>query len=157
MTCVADVMRWCKQERSPQFGQIRFVFEDGDEGRGDLIIRFKNDLGMIPNFESKRDKQMAWGVKYAFTPLQAADWFAYETFQGCKQTINRTRNPRWALEEFVKIPGTLGEINADTLQQTAASHEMAIKTFRWFNDVYGKKQEGSLSSVMCVLISWSVQ
>jgi hypothetical protein len=36
MDCTAQVLRWCKTQPAPEFYKVRFVFEDGDLGKGKL-------------------------------------------------------------------------------------------------------------------------
>jgi hypothetical protein len=91
MDCTAQVLRWCKTQSAPEFNKVRFVFEDGDLGKGKLIKRFNNDLDMTPVFESKRDKLTEYGTTLAFIPLQAADFLAYEILKGCKEMKDRKR------------------------------------------------------------------
>ena len=138
MTCVAQVMRWCKTQPAPQFHNVRFVFEDGDLGKGNLMQRFKEDLDMRPSFEPKKDKMTEHGIIPAFTPLQAADFFAYEVFLGCKNLRERKYDPRWALEEFISIMGELGITEVDNLRQIEKQHE-ARATLDRFKQVYGKQ------------------
>ena len=136
MTCVKDVLAWCKQERSPQFERIRFVFEDGDLGRGNLIRRFKDDLEMTPNFEVKRDTETKYGKRFAFVPLQASDFLAYELFQGSKNMSDRKHQPRWPLQEFLSMPGYPNIIEADNLERLDLNHRVAKETMDRFRKVY---------------------
>ncbi|MBI4431464.1 MAG: hypothetical protein HY587_07110 [Candidatus Omnitrophica bacterium] len=138
MTSAAQVFKWCKEERTP-FEKVDFVFEDGDIGKGQLITRFNNDLGMTPVFKPKKDKQATIGMVFGFTPLQAADFLAYEITKGCKEMKNRKRDPRWGLEELLKIPGPLGTYDPENLEALDVNHQALIKTSGWFNKLYGKK------------------
>ena len=93
MACARQVQDWCKADGASSFENVRFVFEAGDTGQTQLENRFRNDLQMIPSFEFKEDKETPSGEQRAFTPLQAADFFAYELFRGSKnpktENINR--------------------------------------------------------------------
>lgn len=138
MTCALQVFKWCRSESVP-FDRVRFVFEDGDLGKDKLIKRFNNDLGMTPSFEAKKDKETDHGKIAAFTPLQAADLFAYEVFKGCKEMKDRKHNPRWALEELTRMPGALGIYDPENLEALDVNHQVLIATSGWFNKLYGKK------------------
>jgi hypothetical protein len=62
---------------------IRFVFEDGDEGKGHLMHVLERDKKLLPIFEpslpGKREGHPG------LTPLQAADFAAYELLKAIKQ------------------------------------------------------------------------
>jgi hypothetical protein len=104
-----------------------------------LIKRFKNDLDMTPLFESKRDKLTENKGSAAFTPLQAADFLAYEILKGCREMKDRKRNPRWALEQFIQMPGELGTYDQENLEALDMNHQVAKATLEWFNNTYGQK------------------
>jgi len=129
MVCASQVREWCKVDRSPRFETVRFVFEAGDKGQAQLEKRFRNDLKTIASFE----------FKTAFTPLQVADFLAYELFLGVKESKDRKHDPRWALLEFLKTPGTLGIMNAGNLQIMVAGHEAMVEKEDWFRKIYAKK------------------
>ena len=138
MTCVKQVMQWCKNDGSPRFERIEFVFEDGDLGKGNLISRFRNDLKMIPSFKPKQDKETPHGRVCGFTPLQAADFFAYEVFLGCKNMDERKHDPRWPLVELFGMMGELEIIEAENLQTLDMNHRVARETADRFRRVYGR-------------------
>jgi len=131
MTCVAQVIRWCKMERIP-FERVEFVFEEGDTGQDILRKRFKHDFEILPMFKGKKDKDTPNGRILGFTPIQAADWFAYEVFRGCKEMNDRKNDPRWALVEFCNILGELGIIETDNLEHLDTNHRVAIATLNRF-------------------------
>jgi hypothetical protein len=135
LSCTQQVRQWCTDDGSPKFETIRFVFEAGDKGQTQLEKRFRNDLKMIANFEFKFDQE----THLAFTPLQAADFLAYELFLGVKETRGRKHNPRWALLQFLQMPGRLGIMNAGNLQIMVAGHEGMMESEEWFRKIYGKK------------------
>lgn len=127
MSCVADVMRWCIRDGSPQFGAIRFVFEKGDgDGQKKLKKRF-DDLGMEAHFELKKDKLTKVGtIRLAFTPLQAADFLAYEVLKICKElgTGNLTDDKiRWGIKEFQEIQGEVQIATPKVFIESARNHE----------------------------------
>jgi hypothetical protein len=66
MTVIRKTLRW-KEQRADQ-PEVLFVFEDGDEGQGDLKQRAKEFFKVTPHFLEK-DKSVAF---------QAADLLAYE-------------------------------------------------------------------------------
>jgi hypothetical protein len=139
MDCTAQVLRWCRTQPAPEFHRVRFVFEDGDVGKGKLIKRFNSDLAMTPCFEPKKDKTTENGQIAAFTPLQAADFLVYEILKGCKEMKDRKRNPRWGLEEFMQMPGELGTYDQENLEALDMNHQIAKTTLEFFNTIYGKK------------------
>jgi hypothetical protein len=94
---------------------------------------------MTPLFESKRDKLTEYRTILAFTPLQAADFLAYEILKGCKEMKDRKRNLRWGLEQFVQMPGTLGTYDRENLEALDMNHQVAKATLEWFKNIYGKK------------------
>jgi hypothetical protein len=139
MDCTAQVLRWCRTQPAPVFHKVRFVFEDGDLGKGNLIKRFASDLAMTPIFESKKDKASENGKISAFTPLQAADFLAYEILKGCKEMKGRQRNPRWGLEEFMQMPGELGTYDRENLEALDMNHQIVKSALERFKNICGKK------------------
>lgn len=66
-TCIDKVKHWAQNRNVPQ-EQIRYVFEDGDKDKGELIKRCEIHHGLIPTFLKKKQS----------TAFQAADLLAYE-------------------------------------------------------------------------------
>jgi len=81
--CAAQIRKWAKSENitSP----IKFVFEDGDKGTGQLIQRFGEDNLPSPDFAPKKDTIKNGITVPGFIPLQAADIWAYELFLAFKR------------------------------------------------------------------------
>lgn len=61
-------------------GQLEYVFENGDQGKGHLIRVMEKSLGRIPMFKPSRDQlnKKTGILEKAVIPLQAADFAAYE-------------------------------------------------------------------------------
>jgi hypothetical protein len=66
-TCIDKVKHWAQRWGVPQ-ENIRYVFEDGDKDKGELIKRCELNHGFSPAFEKKS----------AVTAFQGADLLAYE-------------------------------------------------------------------------------
>jgi hypothetical protein len=79
---------------------------------------------MTPFFEFKRDKLTEYGTTVAFTPLQAADFLAYEILKGCKEMKDRKHNPRWGLQQFIQMPGELGTYDQQNIETLDMSHQV---------------------------------
>lgn len=76
------------------------AFEDGDLGKGLLMQTLTRDGFGEPVFLPKVTDCAAPGGRVV-SPLQAADWLAYELFLASK-----TQEPtRWAIREFLTTPG----------------------------------------------------
>ena len=71
---VSAVESWKAREHVPYSPE--YVFEEGDPGKGVIEKTISNIVGKLPRFRAKKDNP-AKDVM-AFTPLQAADIFAYE-------------------------------------------------------------------------------
>jgi hypothetical protein len=106
-SCVADVGNWAKEQVPRITTPIQYIFEDGDIGKGKLIERMNRDGYPTPDFRKKKDTIAPDGITLpAFTPLQAADFLAYEIFSSVKktETTGSSDDLRWAMEEFIKTP-----------------------------------------------------
>jgi len=81
--CVAEVHKWLKENGygSPV---VKYVFEDGDEGKGELIKLMERSEKPLPIFEPSRDRETKSGVLPGRRPLQAADFAAYELLKSFK-------------------------------------------------------------------------
>lgn len=135
MACVRQVRDWGRAEGAPALEKVRFVFEAGDAGQAQLEKRFRNDIQTSISFKYKKGPQ-------SFTPLQAADFLAYELFVGVKGVIGtkiRKRPPRWALSQFAEMYGPLGILNAGNLQIIVAGHEVLLEKDEQFRKKYTKK------------------
>jgi len=112
--CASQVTQWCLSEHIST--PVEFVFEDGDLGKGNLMKRLKEDGYSTPSFRFKKDRDTPIGKAPSFTPLQAADFLAYEIFVGCKNMEQKGYRPRWALEEFLRMPGYVGLYERENLE-----------------------------------------
>lgn len=138
MNCTAQVIRWCKRD-TISFETVEFVFEDGDHGKGKLIKHFNDYLGMTPIFKAKRDKRTGYRNILGFTPLQSADLLAYEIVKGCKEMDEREHEPRWGIKELLQIPGDLGIVDSDKIQEMEMYHRVNKLTLDWLKDISGQK------------------
>lgn len=108
ITCVDSALVW-QEARHLEDHSMEFVFEAGDEDRGQLIHAVKELTGQEPIFRTKTQA----------TPLQAADFSAYEQFRANKTTeveidklFTRFRVPSLRLLETV--PSKAGIFNNET-------------------------------------------
>jgi hypothetical protein len=128
--CAGKVRSWAARERIGT--PIRFVFEDGDKGKGKLIERFEYDGFGTPDFQYKRDTTIKGIFHPAFTPLHAADWLAYEMFQVSKR---RTIDREWAWYEFDKIHGTPGFLTEKDLDDYDIKLSATRDHAKWWNSL----------------------
>jgi hypothetical protein len=87
------------------------VFEDGDRHRGKLRNLVVDHGYPEPIFRPKKDRMEKDGkITPGYSPLQAADWIAYEIFIACKrrQLYGNSPHERWAFQQFNKMPGEFG-------------------------------------------------
>lgn len=100
-TVVAVANEWM-QGNAPD-GNVQFVFEDGTKHKGDFLDAMTRDGLTLPCFRTKNEA----------VPLQAADWFAWETFNSFK--INHVRPSVGSL--LRAIPGDAGVFYESDLQR----------------------------------------
>ncbi len=112
-TCVASVSNWARRRGIPE-NQIRFVFEDGSQGKGTLEQRILRDKKISPVFKKKSE----------CVPLQAADLLAYEILKGHRfifekgiEFFEELRYPLKRLSTLVREPGDLGTYEQKDLEQ----------------------------------------
>jgi hypothetical protein len=127
-TCVADVSEWAKQERikSP----IQHIFEDGDKGKGKLVERMTRDGYPTPDFRRKRKSATSDGITIpAFTPLQAADFFAYELFQVIRKIEGGLplERFRWPFQQFMAIAGETGIYTVEDLERMDMMVDVSVE------------------------------
>lgn len=65
---------WCKAHAIP-YNQIKFIFEEGDDDKGDLMYWCKKCWKLTPIFEPKYSD---YPTDHPLTPLQACDFIAWE-------------------------------------------------------------------------------
>jgi hypothetical protein len=119
-SCVADVNRWWVERERIKTPPVEHVFEDGDIGKGRLMERMSRDGYPTPDFRRKKDSYTPEGILIpAFTPLQAADFLAYELFEGTKkiETDGSVDNLRWPLQEFLSMTGEPGIYEEEDLDR----------------------------------------
>lgn len=109
--CIAHANVWLKKDEREL--PVEYFFEDGDEGKRALERIVKRDHHLVPYFGPSRDTKS--GQK-GLTPLQAADFAAYEILKGSKLGENA---PLWkyrrSLHELAKIPAWWGQYQKDDL------------------------------------------
>jgi hypothetical protein len=134
-SCVADVGNWAKEQVPRITTPIQYIFEDGDIGKGKLIERMNRDGYPTPDFRKKKDTIAPDGITLpAFTPLQAADFLAYEIFSSVKktETTGSSDDLRWAMEEFIKTP--IGHPGIYEVEDLARISNMSLG-YRIFTDL----------------------
>jgi hypothetical protein len=129
---VAHVSEWARAEQIPR-PALEYIFEDGDLGKGKLMQRMKEDGYPAPGFKGKKDRTDPNGIVIAaFTPLQASDFLAYEMFLGVKRLDDPVSNPRWAIEEFHRIPGEPGIFTVDNMRDFDKQLTLQKRTYEWW-------------------------
>jgi hypothetical protein len=102
-SCAANVSRWMREQNWQS--SVEYVFEDGDLGKGNLLENFKRDGYPAPIFKPKKDIPTAQGgIIPGYSPLQAADFLAYEFFLSIKHKESgrlEDKPLRWAMGEFL--------------------------------------------------------
>lgn len=104
--CAGQVSRWLAtwSGSCPEY-----VFEDGDEGKGDLRDMMLADNFPAPLFKPKRDRVRKDGlVEKAVVPLQAADLFAFEMFDPLRKMENVSEV--WGAAAHSRGAGAVGEV-----------------------------------------------
>ena len=71
---ITGAYQWCKDNAVPS-NKVKFIFEDGDEDKGDLMYWCKRCWKFTPIFEPK---YLDEPTSYPITPLQACDFVAWE-------------------------------------------------------------------------------
>jgi hypothetical protein len=118
---IANMVRlWMKAERmsDPEnWGRppLQLVYEKGDEGQGLLRERLLAEGYVEPQFRYRTDRFVKGQFHPGFTPLQAADFLAYEVFQFLKNP--KTPKERWPFQEFTRMPGPMLMGSISTLKQ----------------------------------------
>ena len=113
--CAAEVSEWAKAEGFHR--PIEYVFENGDKGKGKLIERFPIDDFPAPIFKPKYDAFDRNGVLIpGFTPLQAADIYAWEL----RNRITRLHANRRSFAAIDTIPGEARRTTEETFKLLCA-------------------------------------
>jgi hypothetical protein len=109
---MAHANRWLR--KSQRGIPVEYVFEDGDEGKGlllDAVTRYNkivdgNDVLSVPTFGVPHDR----GTTRGLTPLQAADFAAYELMKAYRMGEDE---PLWkyrkSIQALSRIPAWWGQ------------------------------------------------
>jgi len=106
-SCAAQIRLWAETKGARSLP--RFVFEEGDAGRGELIKILKRDGFQSPTFDPKKDREKNGCVVRGCVPLQASDLFAYAVFEPARkiEAAGDLEELPWLLDAFRKIPGVV--------------------------------------------------
>jgi hypothetical protein len=127
---------------------VAIVFEDGDKGKGKLIQRLHDDGCFLPTFRPKKDTRFDDGtVVHGYTPLQAADWLAYELSLSVQwmedDKAHQLSDFRWPMQEFVSIPGPLGTYTASDINGLEKGLALA-REIKWREQSAETKDSGAV-------------
>ena len=115
-TVAAEARFWATSWSGPM---PELIFEDGDEGRCDLIYLLKSQGYDAPTFKFKRDRtdRKSGVLVPAAIQLQAADLFAYKLFdmdRRCKNDLEfRAKSVGRIQPDLDKIPGNWGWVEKE--------------------------------------------
>jgi hypothetical protein len=107
--CVSHSHQYLRKKNIGVLPEINYVFEDGDEGRGELTRVLLKDGYNAPIFRPSRDRTAKDGTPVrGFVQLQAADFAAYEI----RKAFRDNPEEDWPLEKYRKSIRALGKINS---------------------------------------------
>jgi hypothetical protein len=86
-----------------------YIFDEGDEGRGELMRVMERDGYPSPIFRPSRDRMKDGHLVRGLRPLQAADFAAYEL----RQVYKDDPDELWPLERYRKSLRALAEIESE--------------------------------------------
>jgi len=89
---ITGAYEWCKTHAVPS-NQVKFVFEDGDDDKGDLMHWCKRCWKFTPSFGPKYSDNP---TDYPLTPLQACDFIAWEV----RRAETNATDPKTNLDTF---------------------------------------------------------
>jgi len=125
-TCVNKVHKWGQRYMTEE-DTIAFVFEDGDDGKGQVMSSVKREFGHPANF-LKKDRHVAF---------QAADLLAYEHLLANKKAqkygigMVGFEDLRRSLQALSRIPGAhtedWGSHMEDDLMESCARDGIALR------------------------------
>lgn len=116
--CTGQARQWLASWSGPT---PEYIFEDGDEGKHELIDIMKRDGFPVPHFKPKKDRILKDGsVEKGLIPLQAADLLAFELFDPVRKieqsgSLRRIRPALRVIDE--KISGWLNHLNVERIEQ----------------------------------------
>ena len=114
-TCAGRLRAWQDRERWTTVPEL--IFEDGDKGKGLLRTALLRDGFSEPIFRPKINTPAPDElIREGLTPLQAADWLAYEMFLACRDQ----RENRWPFSQFLTTPGDMGVYLARDIERLEA-------------------------------------
>jgi hypothetical protein len=109
--CVAHANLWLRKEQRRL--AVKYFFEDGDEGKGELRRVMKKDGLPRPVFAPSRDTPSG---DVGLTPLQAADFAAYELLKAYKAGEDLPLYKyRRSVKELAKIQASWGKYTEQNL------------------------------------------
>lgn len=116
--CVARANEYLRRTRAGRLPEIAYVFDDGDEGKGDLLNAVSRECGRYPTFWPSRDivHKKTGDVIKGMVQLQAADFAAYEL----RKAKIDDPNEEWAVWKYRKSLQGLSKIPADWQQYQEA-------------------------------------
>jgi hypothetical protein len=104
-TCVARTSVIIGREKD-----ANYIFDDGDEGRGELMRVLERDGYSLPIFRPSRDRLGKDGQKIrGVVPLQAADFAAYEM----RKVYRDDPQESWPLEKYRKSLHALAALRSE--------------------------------------------
>jgi hypothetical protein len=115
--CLHEVARWTKHAHRPET-EFRYVFGAGTKGHGQ-VAKMLTEVTTQPRYAWLGVESYSFEKK-AMTPLQAADWMAYEVYKHmCNQVVHNTHpmRPSFALLIGKKPPSYITYYNAQRLNE----------------------------------------
>jgi len=126
LICAERVNQWARKQgiKSP----IKYVYESGDPGSGVIIEHFKREGFPCPAFENKYDRYKDNIFIPGFTPLQAADFLAYEIFTTKKILAKKVALPLGRpFYTFQDMPEKTRIANEKTLRDMDLNFKKTVK------------------------------
>ena len=122
VTVVDQSIVWARNHYRTEQANFEAIFEGGDEDRGQLIVAVKKLINKEPIFRSREQA----------TPLQAADFTAYEQFKANRSADIELDKVffRWRTsfrELFAAVPSYHGTYDDEALLRTMCAHHMGLK------------------------------
>jgi hypothetical protein len=139
LTCEKEFRKYILTEwknSKPQM-PVKMVFEQGDQGFGDLTHWLNLAKGTIPATRAfKRDTLQEDGIMAnGFIPLQAADWLAYELGLSVRQIesgkIKKISDLRWPMQELMRVKGDAGTYHTKDIKDVERKLEILNKIPDW--------------------------